>query len=69
MAMGKPVARLIVDLDVAYPQRTVNLHLGVEEVGPGVEVVQTGVNHLNGLAVGGLQSFQRKELVLPAIVQ
>ena len=38
-------------LHVAHPQRGADAYLGVEEVGPGIAVVQSGVYHLHGLAL------------------
>ena len=39
VSMQIPVARLVMYLDIAHPQRSVYLHLGVEEVWSGISVV------------------------------
>ena len=49
-----PVTGPIVNLHIAYPQRAAYLHLGIEEVGAGIAVVQSWVNHLDRPSVGGL---------------
>jgi len=49
-----PVVGTIMNLHVSHPQCTVNLHLSVEEVWSRIAVVQTRVNHLHQLAVGGV---------------
>ena len=69
MTMQEPVARLVVDLHITYPQCTTDFHLRIEEVRAGIKIMQTRVDDLHRLAVGGVQSLQRIELVLPAIVQ
>ena len=38
-----PVRRLVVDLHVSHPQRAVDLHLSVEEVGTRISVVQSPI--------------------------
>ena len=55
MAVEIPVRRLVVYLHVSHPQRTVDLHLRVEEVGSCVAVVQSRINDLHVLSVGGLE--------------
>lgn len=54
---------------VAHPQRTVDLHFRVEEVGTGIPVVQTGVDDFHGLSVCGGKRVERKHPVLPYIVK
>ena len=69
MPMQEPIGRLVVYLHVAHPQFAANLHLGVEEVGARVAVVQARVDHLHRLSVGGVERSERKHLVLPTVVQ
>ena len=56
-------------LHVAHPHGAVYAQLGVEEVGPRMRVVQSGVNYLHRSSVGGAQLMQRQYAVLPYIVQ
>lgn len=46
VTMEKPVAGLVVNLHIAHPQLPTYLHFGVEEVGAGVAVVESGIQHL-----------------------
>ena len=69
VAVQIPVAGAVVQLDVAHPQRAAYLDAGVEEVGPAVVVVQSGVDHLYRASVGGGQSLGGPHLVFPAVVQ
>ena len=69
VSMQKPVGRTVVNLHITHPQRAVNLHLSIEEVGTCIMIVQPRVNHLHDFPVGGDQFFQWKHLVFPAIVQ
>ena len=55
MTMEIPVRRLVVDLHVSHPQRGTNPDLRIEEVWPRISVMQTRVNHLDGLAVARLK--------------
>ena len=68
MAMQVPVGRAVVNLDVAHPQRPVDFHLGIEEVGPCIAVVQSWVDDLHLATVGGRQCPQRQHLMFPHIV-
>ena len=69
MAMLIPVAGLVVNLDIANPQRTAYFHLGIEEVRTAITVVQARVYHLHLLSVSGLQTTYRPHLMLPAVVK
>ena len=69
VAMQIPVRRLVVYLHVAHPQCLADPHLRIEEVGPRIAVVQSRVDHLDGLSVTRRQLLQRKQLVLPHVVQ
>lgn len=42
MTMKEPVARLVMYLHIAYPQRAVNLYLCVEEIGPALLLWRPG---------------------------
>ena len=64
-----PVGGLVVYLHVAHPQGAVHLHLGVEEVGSCIAVVQSGIYHLKPPVVGGVQLCLWEESVFPAVVQ
>ena len=55
MAMNIPVARLVVNLDVPYPERAPYLNLRIKEIRAGIAVMQTWVNHFDGFAVACLQ--------------
>ena len=68
VAMHVPVSRMHVNLHVAHPQRSAQAHLGIEEVGPGIAVVQARVDDLHLAAVGGMQRSQRQQLVFPDIM-
>ena len=57
------------NLYIAHPQRTINLHFRIKEVWPTVTVVQTWVYDLYLLTVGSLQAANRPHLMFPAIVQ
>ena len=69
VSVDVPVAAAQVYLDVAHPQRTADAHLRVEEVGPGVAVVQARVYHLHLASVGRRELVQWQQLVLPHIMQ
>ena len=69
VAVLVPVAGAVVNLDVAHPEGAADAYLGVEEVGPGVAVVQSRVDDFHFAAVGCRQLFQRQHLVLPSVVQ
>ena len=64
-----PVAGAHVDLDVAHPQVTVNLDLGVEEVGPRVGIEQAGVDDADAAAIVGHHVLAEPQLVLPDVLQ
>ena len=57
------------DLHIADPERSVDPHLRIEEVGTGMAVVQSHIDHLHRLPVRGGQWGKRKQLVLPDIVE
>ena len=65
----EPVGRAQVYLHIASPYGFSYLHFGVEEVGPGVVVVQSRVEHLHAFAVFGLQQGGGEQLVLPHVVE
>ena len=69
MAMGEPVAGLVVYLHVAHPKCPVDFHLGIEEVRTGMAVVQAGVDNLHRPVVDGLQRLEGEQFVFPTIVQ
>ena len=69
VAVHEPLRRTQMQLYVAHPQRGADAYLGVEEVGPGIAVVQSGVYHLHGLALCGGERCQGEEAVLPYVVQ
>jgi hypothetical protein len=68
VAVQVPVAGLTVNFDIAHPQRVADAHLRIEEVGPGVVVMQSRVDDLHRPAVGGRQLSQRPQFVLPSVV-
>ena len=53
MAMQIPIGSLVVDFYVTHPERSTYLYLSIEEVRPGITIMQTGVNNLNLLPVAG----------------
>ena len=53
MVMAEPVRRAGVNLHIARPKRSVDTHLGIEKVRPGLQVVHTRVHHLHRMTVGG----------------
>ena len=55
MPMFKPLRGHVVYLYVAHPERIAKLNFGVKEVGTGVVVVQSHVNHLHIYAFGCFQ--------------
>ena len=69
VGMKMPVARLVVNLHVAHPQRTVNFDFSVEEIGPCIAVVQSGVDDFHLPVVGGGKRGEWEEFVLPHIVK
>jgi hypothetical protein len=69
VGMKIPVARLVVNLHVAHPQRTVNLDFSVEEIGPCIAIVQSGVDDFHLPVVGGGKRGEWEEFVLPHIVK
>ena len=69
MAVDEPVGSLVMDLHIADPERSVDPHLRIEEVGTGMAVVQSHIDHLHRLPVRGGQWGKRKQLVLPDIVE
>ena len=69
MAMQIPVRRLVVDLDITHPQRSVDLHLCVKEVRAGIVVMQTRVYHFDVLTIGCFQFLEREHTVFPHILE
>ena len=67
--MGVPVGRFLVYLHVSHPHHAADFHLGIEEVGTVVAVVQTGVYHLHEASVGGVQLVERQDAVFPDVVK
>ena len=56
-----PVAGAFMDFHVTHPKRSVDFHLGIEEVGSRMMVVQSGVYDFHGLSVSGYHFFERKD--------
>ena len=69
MSMGVPVGRFLVYLHISHPHHAADFHLGIEEVGTVVAVVQTGVYHLHEASVGGVQLVERQDAVFPDVVK
>jgi hypothetical protein len=68
MVVAKPVRRSDVDFHVANPQLSVNPYFRIEEIRASPVVVETGVDHLDGLSVSGGQCFEWENLVFPDVV-
>ena len=64
-----PVAGLVMDLDIAHPQGTVDLDFGIKEVGTCIPVMQPRIDHFDVLAVGCHQFLQREQFMLPHIMK
>ena len=45
MAMKQPVGSFCMDFNTSGPERTVYLHLGIEEVGARIGIGYSGVDH------------------------
>ena len=69
MSVHIPVACLVVNLHVAHPQGSVEFDFGIEEIGPCIAVVQSGVNYFHSLVPGGGEWREWEELVLPHIMK
>jgi hypothetical protein len=69
VGVKKPVARLVVNLHVAHPKGSGNLDFGVEEIGPCIAVVQSGVDDFHLPVVGGGKRGEWEEFVLPHVVK
>ena len=69
VAVAKPFRADRVYLHIAHHQLSAHLHLGVEEVRPGVRVGQPGVHHLYRHPPRGAQRPQRIQTVLPDVVK
>ena len=68
MVMRQPVGRLQVYLHISHPHGSCYAHLSIEEVGPCIAVLQSGVDNLNLLPFCGGKSGQWEELMLPYIM-
>ena len=68
MAVTLPVAGAQMYLDIPSPQSATDAHLGIDEVGTCIGVMQTRVYDLKRLAVGCGQRLQREQAVAPDIV-
>ena len=69
VSMKIPVARLVVNLHVAHPESSGNLDFGVEEIGPCIAVVQSGVDDFHLPVVGGGKRGEWEEFMLPHVVK
>ena len=69
--VAKPVGGAGVNLHVARPQRAVDAHLGIEEVGAGLQVVHARVDHLHRLPLrcGERDGPAGPQPVLPNVVE
>jgi hypothetical protein len=56
-------------LYVSYPERTAYFHLGVEEVGSRIRIVQAGIDYFYASPVGRDERSERKEALLPGKVE
>ena len=65
----KPVLRVFVYLHIAHPHRLANAQFGVEEVGPRIAVMQSGVDNLHIPAIGGGKVGEGQYLVFPHVLQ
>ena len=68
VAVGIPFFAACMYLDVARPCLAGYAYLGVEEVWPGVEVLQPGVDDLYLPAVGGSECRGGEYAVFPAVL-
>ena len=69
MPVAIPVTGLEVNLHVARPGGTANLHLGIKKVWTSIAVVQSGVQNLYDASVCRLQFRERQQLVFPDVVK
>ena len=69
VGVKKPVARLVVNLHVAHPKGSGNFDFSVEEIGPCIAVVQSGVDDFHLPVVGGGKRGEWEEFVLPHVVK
>ena len=53
MAVQIPIGSFVVDFNVTHPERSTDLYFSIKEVGPGITIMQAGVNNLNLLPVAG----------------
>ena len=54
-----PMRRSVVNLYVAHPLSTPNLHLGIEEIRSAIAVMQSRVDNLNDTSAGHILCFQQ----------
>ena len=67
--MHVPVARLVVNLNIARPHSAIYANLSIHEIGPGIAVVLARIDHLNQHTIACKQLFQRKKLQFPSIME
>ena len=53
MAVQIPIGSLVVDFYVTHPERSADLYFSIKEVGPGITIMQAGVNNFNLLPIAG----------------
>ena len=68
VAMTPPVGGTHMNFDIPYPYATVNLDLGVEEVGSSIVVEQPWVKHTHAQAIVGDHVLAAPQAVLPHIL-
>ena len=56
------------NLHITHPHAAINFHLGIEEIGSGIGVEQTGVNHPHLLTGVGDHILRPPQSVIPHIL-
>ena len=64
-----PVASLQVYLDITHPKGVADTHLGIEEVGTGITIMQSGIDDFHRSSVCCLQRMEWQQTMFPRVVQ
>jgi len=67
--MSKPIRSTFVNFNISHPQLPAYFHFCVKEIGPSVEVMETGIYDVNFGAVFRVQRSERVDSVLPNVME
>ncbi|OAV72330.1 hypothetical protein Barb7_03126 [Bacteroidales bacterium Barb7] len=69
MVMAHPVGCLVVYFHVARPNHAACLYLGIEEIGTGIRIPNTGVKHFYGDTINSNKGKGIIQFMRPHIMQ